>query len=270
MHDYDEDNDGRFPDESPVEIRYPRSKQEEQGDREHWPWLAGTIVEQCGPDEWYVCIEVRELAVLRDGRRAPRGTASRNLYYIRRGRVGLEFAYERIGQFSDEPVQMVAGDPGEGRMRQGRRAFLIHTISRPCSPSTSRSSRHAASHQYTTIDRKVVRRVRSTKPSGRRRVAIPIFTYGTGVTTESSRTLRESTRYPYPWHEPTTTTPPNPGNISRSNKAGGEVRVEVKRRVSTGWSVEELGHPGGGGPADGAAGSGGRGAGVDGERVGER
>ena len=77
----DEDNDGKFPDESPVEVRYPRSKQEEQGDLEQWPWLPGTIVEQCGPDEWYVCIEVRELAVLRDGRRAPRGTASRNLCY---------------------------------------------------------------------------------------------------------------------------------------------------------------------------------------------
>src|ERR1039457_5078343 len=53
-----------------------------------------------------------------------------------------------------------------------------------------------------------------------------------------------------------------------------------------GWLVEELGHPGGGGPADGAAGpggrggggggggggagAGGRGAGVDAERVGER
>ena len=76
-----EDNDGKFPDESPVEVRYPRSKQEEQGDREQWPWLPGTIVEQCGPDEWYVCVEVGELAVLRDGRRAPRGTANRNLYY---------------------------------------------------------------------------------------------------------------------------------------------------------------------------------------------
>ncbi len=29
----DEDNDGRFPDDSPIEIRYPRSKAEEQGDR---------------------------------------------------------------------------------------------------------------------------------------------------------------------------------------------------------------------------------------------
>jgi hypothetical protein len=35
----DEDNDGRFPDESPVEVRYPGSKQEEHGDRERWPWL---------------------------------------------------------------------------------------------------------------------------------------------------------------------------------------------------------------------------------------
>jgi hypothetical protein len=75
----DKDNDGKFPDESPVEIRYPSSKQEEQ--REQWPWLPGTIVEQCGPGERYVCVEGRELAVLRDGRRAPRGAASRNLYY---------------------------------------------------------------------------------------------------------------------------------------------------------------------------------------------
>jgi hypothetical protein len=28
-----------------------------------------------------VCVEVRELAVLRDGRRVPRGTSSRNLSY---------------------------------------------------------------------------------------------------------------------------------------------------------------------------------------------
>jgi hypothetical protein len=77
----DEDNDGRFPDDSPVEVRYPRSKPEERGDRAAWPWLPGSIVEQCGPDEWYVCVEVRELALLRDGRKAPRGTPSRSLYY---------------------------------------------------------------------------------------------------------------------------------------------------------------------------------------------
>ncbi len=78
---HDEDNDGRFPDHSPVEVRYPRSKQEEQGDRERWPWLPGTIVEQCGPDEWYVCVEVRELATLEDGRPAPDGTADDDRFF---------------------------------------------------------------------------------------------------------------------------------------------------------------------------------------------
>lgn len=29
----DQDNDGSFTDDSPVEVRYPRSKQEEHGDR---------------------------------------------------------------------------------------------------------------------------------------------------------------------------------------------------------------------------------------------
>ncbi len=29
MYDYDEDNDGKFPDENPVEVRYSRSKREE-------------------------------------------------------------------------------------------------------------------------------------------------------------------------------------------------------------------------------------------------
>ena len=77
----DEDNDGRFPDESLVEVRYPRNRQEELGDRSAWPWLPGSILGQCGPDEWRVCVEVRELAVLEDGRRAPRGTASQDLYY---------------------------------------------------------------------------------------------------------------------------------------------------------------------------------------------
>jgi hypothetical protein len=57
----DQDNDGRFPDDSPVEVRYPQTRHEEQGDRSAWTWLPGSILEQCGPDEWYVCVEVREL-----------------------------------------------------------------------------------------------------------------------------------------------------------------------------------------------------------------
>ena len=40
----DEDNDGRFPDDSPVEVRYPRTPQEELCDRSAWPWLPGSIL----------------------------------------------------------------------------------------------------------------------------------------------------------------------------------------------------------------------------------
>jgi hypothetical protein len=79
---YDQDeNDGRFPDDSLVEVRYPRSKQEEHGDRSAWPWLPGSIMEQCGPDEWLVCVMDHDLARLRNGRRAPAGTWPLKLYY---------------------------------------------------------------------------------------------------------------------------------------------------------------------------------------------
>ena len=76
----DEDND-RFPDDSVVEVRYPRDKREEQGDRSAWPWLPGTILSQCGPDEWYVCVEARELATLDDGSPVPVRTADGELLY---------------------------------------------------------------------------------------------------------------------------------------------------------------------------------------------
>jgi hypothetical protein len=73
----DEDN-CRFPDNSLVEVRYPRTRQEELGDRSAWPWLPGSILSQCGPDEWHVCVEACELAVLDDGSPAPAGTAGGN------------------------------------------------------------------------------------------------------------------------------------------------------------------------------------------------
>jgi hypothetical protein len=77
----DEDNDGRFPDDSPVEIRYPRSKQEEHGDRSAWPWLPGSIVYQCGPDEWYVCVEAPEVLVAADGRPVRDGAWPDDVFY---------------------------------------------------------------------------------------------------------------------------------------------------------------------------------------------
>ena len=39
-----DDNDGRFSDDSLVEVRYPRTRQEELGDRSAWLWLPGSIL----------------------------------------------------------------------------------------------------------------------------------------------------------------------------------------------------------------------------------
>jgi hypothetical protein len=68
-------NDGRFPDESQVEIRYPArlvndewvpvgalTRDEGGLSRADWPWLPGTVVGQCGPEEWQVRVDVDELA----------------------------------------------------------------------------------------------------------------------------------------------------------------------------------------------------------------
>jgi len=76
-----EDNDGTFPDDSLVEVRYPRTRQEELGDRSGWPWLPGSILSQCGPDEWHVCAEALELATLDDGIPAPAATADGDLFF---------------------------------------------------------------------------------------------------------------------------------------------------------------------------------------------
>jgi hypothetical protein len=89
------ENDGRFPDESEVLVRYPAHPGPERqpgqsqaehlavlrAERETWPWLPGTVEQQCGPDEWLVTIEDRRLAVLQDGRPAPAGTADEDLLF---------------------------------------------------------------------------------------------------------------------------------------------------------------------------------------------
>ena len=90
-----EDNDGRFPDEAPVLTRYPLrpSPQRQPGqsndeffaalnaDRETWPWMLGTVEQQCGPDEWLVTIEDRRLAQLEDGSPAQDGTPDADLLF---------------------------------------------------------------------------------------------------------------------------------------------------------------------------------------------
>jgi hypothetical protein len=52
-----------FPDDSPVEVRYPLTSQQEHGDRAAWPWLPGWVVSRCGPDEWQICVQAPELAI---------------------------------------------------------------------------------------------------------------------------------------------------------------------------------------------------------------
>ncbi|MEU7746844.1 hypothetical protein [Nonomuraea sp. NPDC049158] len=44
------DNDGRFPEETLVLVRHPL-RDDQNDDRDSWPWLPGTVLEQCGADE---------------------------------------------------------------------------------------------------------------------------------------------------------------------------------------------------------------------------
>jgi hypothetical protein len=57
------------------------------------------------------CVEVRELAVIRDGRRAPRGTASRNLCYPCCFRDSSEI---RPRSASDGTASATRGEPMTG------------------------------------------------------------------------------------------------------------------------------------------------------------
>jgi hypothetical protein len=70
-----------FADDTRVMVRYPRTPEQERGDRAEWPWLPGTIIEQCGPDEWRVVVEDMTLAVRRDGSKPAPRTPKNRLYY---------------------------------------------------------------------------------------------------------------------------------------------------------------------------------------------
>ncbi|WP_214326013.1 hypothetical protein [Nonomuraea sediminis] len=72
------DNDGRFPEETPVLVRYPLHDAQ-TNDRDSWPWLPGTILEQCGPNEWWIVVEAPALA--EPDPSIPNGDAPENLLY---------------------------------------------------------------------------------------------------------------------------------------------------------------------------------------------
>jgi hypothetical protein len=51
------DNDGRFPDETPVLVKCPLTVEQENGDRKDWPWLPGKLAATrralaAGPTKW--------------------------------------------------------------------------------------------------------------------------------------------------------------------------------------------------------------------------
>ena len=72
---------GKLADDMAVMVKFPRTKQEEQGDRAAWPWLPGTILQQVGPDEWQVCVEDMAVAVRQDGSRPTPRTPKNKLFY---------------------------------------------------------------------------------------------------------------------------------------------------------------------------------------------
>jgi hypothetical protein len=71
---------GSWHEDDSVEVRYPLPDSN-QTDRSSWPWLPGTILAVCGPDEWQVCVEVQELATLEDGRPPHCNTPEHKLFY---------------------------------------------------------------------------------------------------------------------------------------------------------------------------------------------
>ncbi|MGP3937535.1 hypothetical protein [Nonomuraea sp. KM88] len=75
---YPDYNDGRFPEDTPVLVRYPL-RDDENDDRDSWPWLPGAVLAQCGPDEWRVVVEVPALAI--PDLSVPDGDAPENLLY---------------------------------------------------------------------------------------------------------------------------------------------------------------------------------------------
>jgi hypothetical protein len=76
------DNDGRFPDDEVVAVRFPLPGDDVR-DRSTWSWAPGMILAQCGPDEWSVQVQVLELATLDDTGKvpAPLGADPDDLYY---------------------------------------------------------------------------------------------------------------------------------------------------------------------------------------------
>ncbi len=70
-----------YPAGADVEVRFPLTQAQTDGDRSAWPWVPGWISEVCGPDEWQVCVQDPTLAVMEDGQVPPTGTPEQELLF---------------------------------------------------------------------------------------------------------------------------------------------------------------------------------------------
>jgi hypothetical protein len=71
----------QYPEGTWVETKFPVTPEQSAGSRESWPWVRGWVAEVCGPDEWQITVQTRELAQLEDGSPAPVGTLEEEAYY---------------------------------------------------------------------------------------------------------------------------------------------------------------------------------------------
>ncbi len=61
-----EANDGRYPTDSHVWTPFPLPDSDNFWDQD-WPWLLGTVLGQCGPDEWHIVIDAPDVMEHGDG-----------------------------------------------------------------------------------------------------------------------------------------------------------------------------------------------------------
>jgi hypothetical protein len=54
------ENDGRYPDDSIVEVRFPLTQAQSEGPRELCPWVRGTVIGQGDRNEWHVVMDGEE------------------------------------------------------------------------------------------------------------------------------------------------------------------------------------------------------------------
>lgn len=130
-------NDGRFPDESEVLVRYPAPEMTFKANRDDWPWYPGVIDHQCGPDEWLVTVYAREVAMLEDDSPAPDGTPEEDMWHPQCFRDASEIRRAvSLTCVSDEAARVVARnadrslDPDHMARQDGSRVIIAYSDKR--------------------------------------------------------------------------------------------------------------------------------------------